>query len=333
MTYKFFVSLAALTLASSGMVAAQSLSIPAETAPAKAAWSAPRTPDGQPDLQGIWNNATGTPMERPAELKGKEFFTEQEARDWAKTVEARRKVALQRDRDRGDVGSYEEVFWEIGYKAVRTLRTSIVTDPPDGKIPALTLEAAAEQERRNEKIRHPERAEDLSLKDQCLMFPTGSPPMTPYIYNSNYQIVQTKDHVAIYVEMVHDTRIIPLDGRPHLPSNVRLWYGDSIGHWDGDTLVVDTTNFMDKTSFYGSDRNMHVVERFRRLDAETILYQFDVDDSTAFTKPWKGELTMNATSGPIFEYACHEGNYALPGVLRGARADEKAAPAIQSTKQ
>ena len=148
--------------------------------------------------------------------------------------------------------------------------------------------------------------------------------MTPYNYNSNYRIVQTKDHVAIYVEMIHDTRMIPLDGRPHLPANVRLWYGDSVGHWEGDTLVVDTTNFMDKTSFYGSDKNMHVVERFRRLDAETILYQFDVDDPTAFTRPWKGELTMSSAPGPIYEYACHEGNYGLPGVLRGARAEEKA---------
>ncbi|MGD1096706.1 MAG: hypothetical protein ABSB35_32515, partial [Bryobacteraceae bacterium] len=176
-----------------------------------------------------------------------------------------------------------------------------------------------------EKVRHPDGPEDLGLQDQCLMFPTGAPPMTPYTYNSNYRIVQTKNQVAIYVEMVHDTRIIPLDGRPHLPPSVRLWFGDSVGHWEGDTLVVDTTNFKDETTFYGSDRNMHVVERFRRIDADTILYQFDVDDPTAFTKPWKGEMTMFAAPGPIYEYACHEGNYALPGVLRGARADEKAA--------
>ena len=162
--------------------------------------------------------------------------------------------------------------------------------------------------------------------------------MLPYNYNSNYRITQTKDHVAIYVEMIHDTRVIPLDGRPHLPANVRLWYGDSIGHWEGDTLVVDTTNFIDKTAFYFrlpnqpqsgpfADANMHVVERFRRLDADTILYQFDVDDPTAYTRPWKGELTMTAAPGPIYEYACHEGNYALPDVLKGARADEKAAAA------
>jgi len=149
--------------------------------------------------------------------------------------------------------------------------------------------------------------------------------MTPYTYNSNYRIVQTKNQVAIHVELLHDTRIIPLDGRPHLPSSVRLWFGDSVGHWEGDTLVVDTTNFKDETTFYGSDRNLHVVERFRRIDADTILYQFDVDDPTAFVKPWKGELTMFAASGPIYEYACNEGNYALSGVLRGARADEKAA--------
>jgi hypothetical protein len=282
-------------------------------------WTSPRTPDGQPDLQGMWNSASGTPMERPDELKGKEFFTEQEAVAWAKMMEERSKRDGKGNRG---VGTYNDAFWEIGTKTVKTLRTSMVIDPPDGKIPPLTPEAAAERKKRLDKIRRPDGPEDLALGDQCLMFSTGSPPMTPYNYNSNYRIVQTKDQVAIYVEMIHDTRIIPLDGRPHLPSNVRLWYGDSVGHWDGDTLVVDTTNFMDKTSFYGSDRNMHVVERFHRLDAETILYQFDVDDPTAFTKPWKGELTMTSASGPIYEYACHEGNYALPGVLKGARADE-----------
>jgi hypothetical protein len=183
-----------------------------------------------------------------------------------------------------------------------------------------------------ERIRHPDGPEDLSLGDQCLMFSTGAPPMTPYNYNSNYRIVQTKDQVAIYVEMVHDTRIIPLDGRPHLPQNVRLWYGDSVGRWEGDTLVVDTTNFTDKTTFWGSDRNLHVVERFRRLDAETILYQFDVDDLTAFTRPWKGELTMTSATGPIYEYACHEGNYGIVGVLKGARAEEKATSDGKSAK-
>ncbi|HLX46144.1 MAG TPA: hypothetical protein VKR43_22015 [Bryobacteraceae bacterium] len=294
---------------------------------AQGTWTPPRTPDGQPDLQGIWNSASGTPMERPNDLKGKEFFTPQEALDWEKRMVAKSKQDVRVTADPNSVGTYNDVFWEIGTKPVKTLRTSVVIDPPDGKVPALTPEAMAERKRRFEKVRHPGGPEDLSLQDQCLMFPTDAPPMTPYNYNSNYRIVQTKDQVAIYVEMIHDTRIIPLDGRPHLPQTVRLWFGDSVGHWEGDTLVVDTTNFTDKTSFYGSDRNLHVVERFRRLDDETLVYQFDVDDPTAFTRPWKGELTMSASSGPIYEYACHEGNYGLVGVLRGERAAEKAAAA------
>jgi hypothetical protein len=155
--------------------------------------------------------------------------------------------------------------------------------------------------------------------------------MIPYSYNSNYQIVQTNDVLMIHVEMAHDTRIIPLDGRPHLPSNVRLWLGDSVGHWEGSTLVVDTANFNDGGGFFGdaggmfgSDRNLHVVERFSLLDADTILYRFEVDDPTAFTRPWKGELTMARAAGPIYEYACHEGNYAVPNLLNGFRAGEPA---------
>jgi hypothetical protein len=148
--------------------------------------------------------------------------------------------------------------------------------------------------------------------------------MVPGPYNNNYQIVQTGDRVAIEIEMIHDVRIIPLDGRKHLSSNVRLWMGDSVGHWEGDTLVVDTTNFTDKTHFRGSDENLHVVERFTRTDADTIQYRFTIDDPTAFTKPWTGEIAMSRATGPIYEYACHEGNYSLATMLAGARAEEKA---------
>ena len=340
MRFRIVFSLAGLTLLAIATIGAASAQPAAKTAPAaKKAWTPPRTPDGQPDLQGIWNSATGTPVERPDELKGKEFFTEQEARDWEKTMQARNRKDDKKD-DAGVPGTYNDAFWEIGTKPVKTLRTSIVIDPRDGKIPALTPAAAAARQQKIDRIFHPDGPEDLGLGDQCLMFSTGAPPMLPYNYNSNYRIVQTKDYVAIYVEMVHDTRIIPLDRplgrRKHLPSSVRLWYGDSIGHWEGDTLVVDTTNFIDKSQFYFqlpyqvttgpfADTNMHVVERFRRLDADTILYQFDVDDPTAYVRPWKGEYTMSAAPGPIYEYACHEGNYGLPDVLKGARAQEKAA--------
>jgi hypothetical protein len=334
MRFRIFVSLAGLMLSAAGVASAQTAAKSSPPA-AKKAWIAPRTPDGQPDLQGIWNSATGTPIERPDELKGKEFFTEQEARDWEKTMQARNKKDGKAD-DPGVPGTYNDAFWEMGTKPAKTLRTSIVIDPPDGKIPALMPAAAAARQQKIDRIFHPDGPEDLGLGDQCLMFSTGAPPMLPYPYNSNYRIVQTKDYVAIYVEMVHDTRIIPLDRRKHLPSSVRLWYGDSVGHWEGDILVVDTTNFIEKSQFYFqlpyqvttgpfADTNMHVVERFRRLDADTILYQFDVDDPTAYVRPWKGEYTMSASPGPVYEYACHEGNYGLPDVLKGVRAQEKAA--------
>ena len=282
---------------------------------------------GHPDFEGIWNSATATPLERPARLKDKEFFTSDEAAEWERQAAARRKdpppeVAAKR------FGSDNNLFYETGTKLLQSRRTSIVTDPPDGRIPALTGAAAAEKSRRVELLRHPRGATDLGLQDQCLVFPTAVAPMTPYIYNSNYQIIQTAHELMINVEMAHDTRIIRLDRQAHLPSTVRLWLGDSIGHWEGSTLVVDTTNFNDAGGFFGdaggglsmlgSDRNLHVVERFSILDANTILYRFEVDDPTAFTRRWKGELTMARTAGPIFEYACHEGNYALPSLLNGS---------------
>jgi hypothetical protein len=290
-------------------------------AAATAAWSVPRTADGQPDLQGIWNSGTATLVERPDSLKGKERFSPAEAAAYEKSIQDRNNQNVQSG-NQGSVGTYNEAFWEFGTKVSKTLRTAMIYEPSDGKLPPLTPAAAIEVHRRQEAIRHPAGPEDMRLGDQCLMFSTGVPPMYPYNYNSNYRIVQTKDQVAIYVEMIHDTRVIRLDGSPHLPSDVSLWYGDSVGHWEGNTLVVDTTNFTEKTSFFGSDRNMHVVERFSLFDKDTILYQFDVDDPTAFTEPFKGEYTMGRAPGPIYEYACHEGNYALPGVLRGARAEE-----------
>jgi len=186
-------------------------------------------------------------------------------------------------------------------------------------------------------LRHPGGARDLGLQDQCLVFPTAVPPMTPYTYNSNYQIVQTGQQLMIHVEMIHDTRIIALNGRSHLASNVRLWLGDSVGRWEGNTLVVDTSNFNDGGGFYGeaggmfgSDRNLHVVERFSLLDRDTILYRFEVDDSTAFTRPWKGELTMERSAGPIYEYACHEGNYALPNLMNIFNATESPKPVTKA---
>ncbi len=277
------------------------------------------------DFEGTWNSATATPLERPARLKDKEFFTAEEAAAWehqaaTRLQDPKPEVATK------TFASYNAIFYETGTKLLKSLRTSIIIDPPDGKIPALMPAAAAEKSRRQDLLRHPRSATDLGLQDQCIVFPTAVAPMIPYIYNSNYQIIQTGHEVMINVEMVHDTRIIRLDRQSHLSPSVRLWLGDSVGHWEGGTLVVDTTNFNDGGGFFGdaggmfgSDRNLHVVERFSLLDANTILYRFEVDDPTAFTRPWKGELTWTRSAGAIFEYACHEGNYALPDLLNGAR--------------
>jgi hypothetical protein len=292
-------------------------------------WTAPRTPDGQPDLQGIWSNATITPLERPDDLAGKPALTEKEAAEYEKEVVKRTNV----DRREGIVGTEADVaraynnFWyDRGTKTVGTRRTSLIVDPPDGKIPQLTPEAQQRvADRDSRRVRPAEGPEDRSLSERCILWQTAGPPMLPSGYNNNYQIVQSRDYVTIFNEMIHDTRIIPLDGRPHLPQNVRLWMGDSRGRWQGDTLVIDTTNFTDKTAFRGASEKMHLVERFTRVDAETLLYSFTVDDPSAFAKPWTAEITSTRATGPIFEYACHEGNYGMTGLLRGARADEKKA--------
>jgi hypothetical protein len=288
-----------------------------------------QAPAQHADLSGIWNSATATPLERPAQLKDKPFFTPQEAADFERQVAARN-AEFQNESRPQNVGTYNTLWREFGLNVAKTLRTSIVTDPPDGRIPPLTAAAAAEKRRRMDLMRHPNGSKDLGLQDQCVSFTTAVPPMIPYSYNSNYHFIQTAHELVIQVEMIHDSRIIPLDGRPHVPANVRLWLGDSIGHWEGPTLVVDTINFKDGPGYFGdaggmfgTDRNLHVVERFSVLDNSTLLYQFEVDDPTAYSRPWKGELTMTRSTGPIYEYACHEGNYALPNLLNAFRAGER----------
>jgi hypothetical protein len=287
--------------------------------------------DIHPGFDGIWNSATVTPLERPLRLKDKAFFTPEEAAEWERQVaESYEEPSPQAAAKSTGTGTYNTVYREFGSRTVKTLRTSIITDPPDGRIPSLTPAAADLKRRRVEAMKIGENAEDTGLQDRCLAFLTAGPPMLPYSYNSNYQIMQTKDAFVVHAEMIHDARIIHLDGRPHLPSGIRLWLGDSIGRWEGATLVVDTTNFNDGGGFYGEaggnfgwDRNLHLVERFSLLDADTLLYRFEIDDPTAFTRPWKGELTMARSPGPIYEYACHEGNYALTNLLRGYRFSER----------
>ncbi len=290
-------------------------------------------PDAHPGFDGLWNSATATPLERPLQWRDTAFFTPEEAAAWERQVADRnQETSPEAASKSAGTGTYNTFFREFGTRTVKTLRTSIVTDPADGRIPALTPAAADAKRRRLEAMKSLASAQDAGLQDQCLAFVTAGPPMLSYSYNSNYQIMQTKDAFVVHAEMIHDARIIRLDGRPHLPPAIRRWMGDSVGHWAGATLVVDTTNFNDSGGFYGDaggnfgwDRNLHLIERFSLLDADTLLYRFEIDDPTAFTQPWKGELTMARSSGPIYEYACHEGNYSLPNMLSGYRASERAA--------
>ena len=303
---------------------------PVPAACQKKAWTAPHTPDGQPDLQGYWSSATLTPLERPAELAGKPFLTEQEAAAYEKQLLQTGNRDRREANAETDVGrAYNEFWFERGNKVVGTRRTSLIVDPPDGRIPPLMPEAQKRADAARAYARqHPaDGPEDRGLPERCLLWPTAGPPMLPGGYNNNYQIIQSPGYVVILVEMIHDVRIIPLDGRPHLGSSVRQWMGDSRGHWEGNTLVVDTTDFNGKARFRGADDKMHLTERFTRADPDTLLYEFTVDDPTAFTKPWSAQVPMRKSEGPIFEYACHEGNYGMEGILGGARAEEKKAAA------
>jgi hypothetical protein len=306
--------------------------VAATTTGAAKTWIAPRTPDGQPDLQGIWSNATLTPLERPRELAVKEFFTEKEAAEYEKQLLLQNNADRRRNDDpETDVLlAYNDSWYDRGTKVVPTRRTSLIVDPPDGRIPALTQEAQKREAARAEARRRRGPAdswEDRNLGERCL---TRGAPKLPSGYNNNFLILQTPGYVAILQEMIHEVRIIPLDGRPHVEQNIRQWLGDSRGHWEGNTLVVDTTNFNDQIRFNtynccrASGENLHLVERFTRLDADTIDYQYTVDDPTTFTRSWTAAVPLTRAPGPIYEYACHEGNYGMANMLSGARAEEKA---------
>jgi hypothetical protein len=336
-------------------------------APARRAAAVPRTADGHPDLQGTFDVATITPLERPVELGNRLALTDREAAALEEYEQQRNeKSAEPSSPDRaappvggdtstpksyletlfraggGVVGGYNN-FWLAGGTQVVTVdgqkRTSIIVDPPDGRIPAMKPEARQRTAAFLRRAADPSAAEGSTagpasafdnpeqrpLAERCLLGfgSTSGPPTLPnYFYNNLKQIVQTPDTILILVEMVHDARIIRMNAT-HLPPTVRRWMGDSIGRWEGDTLVVDTTNFTDKTRFQGSSADLHVVERFRRVDAESILYQFTIEDPSTWDRPWSGEYTWRATSDNIYEYACHEGNHALSNVLSGARYSEK----------
>jgi hypothetical protein len=300
-------------------------------------WTPRRMPDGHPDIQGIWTNASLTALERPLALAGKAYFTEQELADY------RGQLLKQFNRDDRSGGAqadlaraYGGVWWDAGVDLPVNYRTSLIVDPRDGRIPALTP-AAQQRVAAGRAIArdHPaDGPENRSVSERCIVWPTAGPPMVPSFSNnsapygpivSNYVISQVPGYVVLFAEIVHDARIIPLDGRPHLPQNIRQWLGDSRAHWEGDTLVVDTTNFTGKTSFKGASQTLHLTERFTPTGLDALMYEFTVDDPAAFTRPWTAQTPMVRSKGPIVEFACNEGNYGMTGILAGARAQEKEA--------
>ena len=299
-------------------------------------YTVPRTPFGHPDLSGIWMNNSATPMERPEQLAGKATLSDEELAELTQTI------AEFRDNEQaGDLlgdrliqqalgnsefqdfdvitGNYN-AFWLVERHLDN--RTSLIIDPPDGRIPALTEEATARAaERRAYLAEHPsDGPEDRTLGDRCLHFDA---PRMGAGYNSYFQLVQTPTHVAIFQEMGHFTRVIPLDGRAHIDDDIRQWAGDARGRWEGDTLVVETRNYSPQTRFSGSTENLHLVERYTRIGPDVLRHEITLNDADTWTRPWTVELLHESTMDPIFEYACHEGNYSMPGILGGARLEEQ----------
>ena len=292
----------------------------------------PRTADGRPDLQGYWTNDSYTPLERPAEFSTKSHFTPQEAAAFVRT-----RLDRLENQSRTDI-HYDDAIWQKeSYNKEANLRTSLLTSPADGKLPPLTEEGKRRQAA-DPSVREPrgaDRVQDRSLGERCITWGNVGPPMLPPTYYANFQILQMGDYVIIRHELMHEARLIPVDGSAHPSPGVQYLYGDARGRWEGDTLVVDTTNFTDKTPFRGMPSNtrqdirsterLHVVERFTRVDADTIRYEFKVEDPGMWTAPWSGEMPIRKFEGPIYEYACHEGNYGLANILRAARVAERQA--------
>ena len=302
--------------------------------------TAPRTAWGAPDLQGVWDFRTVTPLQRPADLAGRATLTAEEAAEVEQRAAAQRVDSAPQQ---GDPGTYNQFWFDFGTSVVPTRQTSLIVDPPDGRLPALTETGRARQVAHGAAGGRPVRLrvggigtdgpEDRGLAERCLLGFNAGPPMVPSGYNNNMQFFQTPDHVVILTEMVHDARLVPLDDRPGLPADVRQWRGVSRGYWEGDTLVVESDNFTDKTGSFdpsvvqavGSGETLHLTERFTRIDSDTLLYEFTVNDGTTYSRPFTASIPMRRGEGPLFEYACHEGNYGLRNVLAGARIEERAA--------
>jgi hypothetical protein len=313
-----------------GMVSALAVTLVVPSAAGQSGkWTAPRTPEGKPDIQGTFTFSTITPLQRPEALAGKEVLTPEEAAAFEESENKR----LNRDlydpekgqpsagyppRSQGGVLSYNDFWYERGNQLTEDRRTSLIVDPPDGRIPftAATRARMAERAAKNNAGVFDD-PEDLSLVDRCILGFNSGPPMVSGTYNNNLQIVQTPGYVVIFNEMVHNARIIPTDGRPHGP--LPRWTGDSRGRWEGETLVVETVNFRRETSLAGSTAGTRVEERFTRVDPETIDYRFTVTDPTAYARPWTAVMPLRAIDELLYEYACHEANYGMTGILRGAR--------------
>ena len=333
MRHRWLVSidLAVMTLAAVWLgfvpLAAQVPSSPSKTTASAKAWTPPKTAWGEPDLQGIWSNATITPLERPKDLAGQEFLTEAEAQAREKKAVAEQSVEKRGETPETDVaGAYNFVWWDRGTKVIGTRRTSLIVDPPDGRIPWLPAAQTGITERRNIRgamLESEETAKswlDLDTGERCI---TDGIPWIPYAYNNNYEIIQSPGYVAIRHEMFNELRVIPVDAgpRPHIAQ----WFGTSRGHWEGKTLVVETADFADKSTYSWANEfrraqpSMHLVERFTRTENGTLLYEFTITDPAKFTRPWTVQTPMRREEGPIFEYACHEGNYAMVDILGGGK--------------
>ena len=289
--------------------------------------SVPRTPEGQPDLQGVWDFGSLTPLQRPATLAGKAFLTEEEVSALEAQAAAGR---VDRPPRAGDAGSYNQFWMARGTTVAGTRRTSLIVDPPDGQLPAYAPEGSARMAARAEARRRSAGPEDRDVDERCILGFNAGPPMLPGAYNNLVQLFQIPGYVVILNEMVNDVRLIPLDGRSPLPSQIRQWKGSSRGHWEGDMLVVETRNFRDLGTAHPAPNmeileamgpQLHLVERFSRLDADTLSYQFTINDPMAFAEPWSVEMTMTKTQDTLYEYACHEGNYGLFNILAGAQAE------------
>ena len=343
MRSRFLTSLCVVvTMVAIGMLVL--VPVPATAQDAGDTWTLPRTADGQPDLQGVWANNNITPLERPEAWKGKDRLTDDEL--------AELRIAAAGATDGGDAlfgdqlalaaiartqatsydpttGNYNQ-FW-IADRDFDN-RTSLLVDPPDGRIPALTPEAQQRlTDREQYRREHPADSwEDRPLSERCI---TYGVPRIGAGYNSYYQIFQSADHLVILMEMNHDARIIPIDGRPHLDESIRQWHGDSRGHWEGDSLVIETTNYSPKSNFRGSSDNSHLTERLTRVGPTTLNYEVTINDPTTWTEPWTAMIPLKGTEDAIYEYACHEGNIGMVGILAGHRAEEReAAEAAKSSK-